>query len=245
MLYKTLLMMHICGAVVGLLAGFTSMAFRKGSGLHAAAGNVFFISIICMSLSGAFIAAFIHPNNGNVTGGLLLFYLVSTAWVAARRRQGGIGFFDFGALLVILGVATADATWGIQAAMSPSGLKDGYPAALYLVFGAIALLFAASDVRVIVRGGVTGAQRIARHLWRMCLALLFATASLYPGQWKLFPMWLRHTNLLYLPHAVLIGAMLLALVRVSLRKRVPQVRERATKRGDAVVTRLIGATGQV
>src|SRR5229473_6557237 len=102
MLYKPLLLLHICSAVVGLLAGFMAMVFRKGSGLHAAAGNVFFVSMLSMSGAGAYMAAFIRPNNGNVMGGSLLFYLVSTAWMAARRKEREVGIFDWSALLVIL-----------------------------------------------------------------------------------------------------------------------------------------------
>jgi len=30
------------------------------------------------------------------------------------------------------------------------------------------LLAAAGDIRMLVRGGVFGAKRIVRHLWRMC-----------------------------------------------------------------------------
>src|SRR5437763_981410 len=180
--YIPLLLLHICSAVVGLLAGFMAMAFRKGSGLHAAAGNIFFVAMLNMSGAGVYMAAFIRPNNGNVMGGALLFYLVSTAWMAARRKERETGMFDWSALLVALAISAAGATWGFQAAHSHTGLKDPYPPSLYFIFASIALLFAASDVRLIVRGGVSGGKRIARHLVRMSLSLLFATFSLYPGQ---------------------------------------------------------------
>ena len=235
LLYRSLLMLHICSAIVGLLSGFMAMAFRKGSGLHSAAGNVFFVSMIGMAGAGAYMAAFIKPNNGNVMGGALTVYLVSTAWVAARRRERKVGMIDLSLLLVALAIGTAGVTWGFQAAGSHSGLKNGYPAALYFIFGSIALLFAAADVRMIVRGGVFGAQRIVRHLWRMSLTLLFATASFYPGQARLFPKSWRATNLLYVPHVLLIAAMLLALHRVSLRRRAKQ--EGALVVTEAIVRR--------
>ena len=81
-----LLLLHICSAIVGLLSGFMAMALPKGSGLHGAAGSVFFVSMLGMGGAGAYIAAFIKPNNGNVMGGCLAIYLVSTAWMAARRK---------------------------------------------------------------------------------------------------------------------------------------------------------------
>ncbi len=214
-----------------------AMMFRKGSGLHGAAGNVFFVSMLSMSAAGAYMAAFIKPNNGNVMGGVLTFYLVATGWMAASRRDRKVGIFDWSALLIALAIATAGATWGIQAASSPTGLKDGYPPFLYFVFASIALLFAASDIRMIVRGGVFGAKRIARHLWRMSLALLFAMMSFYPARAHLFPRWFNQTNLLYVPHVVLIGAMFFWLYRVSVRKRVPQHKVMDASHGEAIVRR--------
>jgi hypothetical protein len=91
---------------------------------------------------------------------------------------------------------------------------------------------------MIVRGGVFGARRIARHLWRMCMALLFAALSFYPGQARLFPKWLRETNLLYVPAVLLVGAMLFSLYRVSIRKRVLQNRVIGAIHPDAIVRRV-------
>src|SRR5688500_7539795 len=176
----TLLILHVCAATVGLLAGFSAMIFRKGSGLHAAAGTVFFVAMILATGAGAYLAAFgPRPNTGNVLGSTLTLYLVVTAWVAAKRREGKPGLFDVSALLFGAAIAGLGATWGFQAASSPTGFKSVYPAAFYFVFGSIALLFAASDVRMLARRGVFGAKRIARHLWRMCMALFFVVVSLY------------------------------------------------------------------
>src|SRR6266700_3606763 len=100
-MHTALLMLHICGAIVGLLSGFMAMALRKGSGLHGAAGNVFFVSMLSMSAAGAYMAAFIKPNNGNVMGGVLTFYLVGTGWMTARRRERAIGVFEWSAFLIV------------------------------------------------------------------------------------------------------------------------------------------------
>jgi len=37
------------------------------------------------------------------------------------------------------------------------------------------------DVRMLARGGVLGARRIARHLWRMCFGLFIAAGSFFLG----------------------------------------------------------------
>jgi hypothetical protein len=69
--------------------------------------------------------------------------------------------------------------------------KFGFPTALYSVWASVAFLSAAGDVRMLVRGGVFGAHRIVRHLWRMCFALFIAAASFFLGQLKAFPASLR------------------------------------------------------
>ncbi|HEV7668988.1 MAG TPA: hypothetical protein VGS22_10720 [Thermoanaerobaculia bacterium] len=245
MLTEGLLLLHICAATVGLLSGFMAMVLRKGSGLHGAAGTVFFVSMLCASGAGGILAGFIHVNHANVMGSGLTFYLVATAWVAAKRREGKPGLFDRIALLFGLAIAAAGATWGSMAASGPTGSKDGYPAGFYFVFGTIALLFASSDVRMILRGGVFGPKRIARHLLRMCMALLFALMSFYPGQAKLLPAWLRATNFPYVPHVLVAGAMFFWLYRVSVRKRVPQGSVIVAGQKDAVVTRAAGIPGTV
>jgi tetratricopeptide (TPR) repeat protein/uncharacterized membrane protein len=210
-----MVLIHVCAATVGLIAGALSMTFRKGSDLHRLAGNAFVIAMLIMASSASFMAVFLRPNAGNALGGLLMIYLVTTAWVTAKRREARVGRFDYAALLVAVVVVVGYATFGIQAANSGTGLKDGYPSTLYFVFGTITSLFAVSDVRMILRGGVAGTKRIARHLWRMCLAFIMAAASFYPGQAKLFPRDIRRTNLLYEPLILLIGATIFWMVRVS------------------------------
>src|SRR5881394_1120911 len=218
MAMSPVLFVHICGATIGLLSGYMALLFRKGSGLHGAAGNVFFIAMLSMSASGAYIAAFVHPIAGNVIAALVTFYLVATAWRTARRRNGGTNLYDVAALLLIFVVGAAGLRFGFQAAASVKGSKDGIPAAAYFVFGSVAMLCALGDVRMIMRGGIVGARRIARHLWRMCLALLIATFSFFPGQTKIFSRALRAMPVLYLPHILLLGAMIFWLIRVSVRK---------------------------
>jgi hypothetical protein len=52
---------------------------------------------------------------------------------------------------------------------------------MHLFLGTVMLLAAAGDVRMLVRGGVFGAKRIARHLWRMCFGLFIAAGSFFFG----------------------------------------------------------------
>ncbi len=102
------------------------MSFRKGSSPHRAAGNVFFISMLSLSASGAYLALMKHQMN-NVFGGVLTFYMVATAWVTVRRKDkdGQTGIFDWGALLVALAVGIVIVTYGLEKAYSQTAPKDG------------------------------------------------------------------------------------------------------------------------
>jgi hypothetical protein len=59
--------------------------------------------------------------------------------------------------------------------------KDGVPAEMHFFMGCVMLLAAAGDVRMLLRGGVSGARRITRHLWRMCFGLFIASGSFFLG----------------------------------------------------------------
>ena len=113
----------------------------------------------------------------NVFGGVLVFYLVATAWITARREEGKTGIVDVTGLLVALAIAALAAIYGIEAAQSPTGTKGRSAASDFVVPVAVATLAAIGDARILLRGGLRGAQRIARHLWRMCFALFIRFRS--------------------------------------------------------------------
>jgi hypothetical protein len=214
MAYASLLIFHICGAIAGLLSGTAALIFRKGFRYHRAAGNVFFVSMLVMSASGAAIAAFIKPNMGNVFGGVVTFYLVATGWLTVLRKEKETGFPEFGLLLVALAAGAGGLTYGWEAAHSATGLKEGYPPAPYIIFGCLSSWSAASDVRMLIRGGVSGPARIARHLWRMCVAFLIAALSFFLGKQQHFPQAIRGSQILNVPMILILIIMIYWLVRV-------------------------------
>jgi uncharacterized membrane protein len=230
-MHTALLITHISTAVIALIAGAMAMVFRKGSNLHGATGTVFFGSMLLMTSTAAYLAAFVKVNMLNLVVGLLTFYMVVTAWRVAKRRDVRPGWFDLTALLFVLGVSMAAITFGIEAAQSTTGKKNGAPAMAYFIFGTIALLFTVSDVRMFRRGGLFGSQRIARHLWRMSFALLLVVFSFFPGQARQFPQSWRHTPVIYIPHVLLIVAMIYWKRRYSQRKRVNAEKELSATHG--------------
>jgi hypothetical protein len=173
--------------------------------------------MLSLSASGAYMA-FVKSQPGNILGGTLTFYLVATAWMTARRIDRRPGIFDWVALLVVSAVGAVNVTYGLEAANSQTGLKYGYPFGPYFFFGSVALLAAAGDVRMIGGGGISGAQRIARHLWRMCVALFIASASIFLARQHLFPALLRKTGVLYLLTILPLLLMIFWLFRVRFAK---------------------------
>ena len=212
------MLFHICAGAVALLSGAVAVSLRKGSRRHGLAGTLFSVAMLSMSASGAYMAA-VAPDGKvvNVLMGTLTFYLVATAWSTARRRNGETGLLDWGGLLAAAGIAAALAVHGLDAAYSETGSKGGAPAAVYFVFGTVALLASLLDLRMIVRGGVFGAGRIARHLWRMCAGLFIAVTSLFLGQPQVFPVGLRNSGLLAVPSLLVVIVLIFWLVRVLFR----------------------------
>ena len=194
-----ILALHIVAGLVGILSGAAAMSFRKGSRRHALAGKIFVISMMIMAAGAVYLAVVKHQYN-NIGGGILTIYLVATAWVTVKCGGAETSVFDWAALLIPL--ATGIGGWinGLEAMYSPTGEKYGVPAGMHLFMGSVFLLAAAGDVRMLLRGGVFGAQRIVRHLWRMCFGLFIATGSFFLGQGsKVFPGWLLKTNVLFIP----------------------------------------------
>jgi hypothetical protein len=133
-----------------------------------------------MAAGAVYLAIARHQPN-NIGGGILTFYLIGTAWLTARRRDGETSRFDWIVLLIplVLGILT----WmnGLKVVRSGASSQDGVPVGMIFFMGSVMLLAGAGDVRMLVRGGVVGSKRIARHLWRMCFGLFIAAGSFFLG----------------------------------------------------------------
>ena len=180
MAYWPILIAHIFGGSLGLLSGTAAICFRKGSPRHVLAGRVFVASMLMMAVGAVYLGIVKHQPS-NVGGGIFTFYLIGTAWLTAKRREGETGRLDWAALLIPLTLGTL--TWlnGINVVRSGASSQDGVPVGMTFFMGSVMLLAAAGDVRMLVRGGVLGAKRIARHLWRMCFGLFIAAGSFFMG----------------------------------------------------------------
>lgn len=211
-----ILVAHVGGGTVGLLSGAVALSSRKGTRPHKIAGKVFLISMLTASAGGAFLG-FRNSEWDNVFGGVLVFYLVATAWITARREEGETGIVvDVIGLLVALAIAALAAIYGIEAAQSPTGTIGRSAASDFIVPVAVATLAAIGDARILIRGGLRGSQRIARHLWRMCFALFIASAAIFVARPQLFPAFLSKTHILFALGILPLILMLFWLTRVLL-----------------------------
>src|SRR5580658_4999662 len=180
MAYSPILVVHICAGTAGSLSGTAAMSFRKGSPRHVLAGKVFVASMLAMAVVAVYLAIVRNQPN-NIGGGILTFYLVGTAWLTARRRDGETSRLDWVVLLIPLALGILTWMTGLKVLRSGASSIDGVPVGMTFFMGSIMLLCAAGDVRMLLGGGVFGAKRIARHLWRMCFGLFIAAGSFFMG----------------------------------------------------------------
>jgi predicted small integral membrane protein len=180
MSYSPMLTVHIFAGTLGLLSGTAALSFRKGSARHVLAGRIFVASMLTMGILAVYLAIVRHQPN-NIGGGILTFYLIGTGWLTARRRDGETSRFDWVVLLIPLALGILTWMTGVKVVRSGASSQDGVPVGMTFFMGSVMLLAGAGDVRMLLGGGVRGAKRIARHLWRMCFGLFIAAGSFFLG----------------------------------------------------------------
>ena len=227
-----MLVVHICAGTVGCLSGFVAVSFRKGGRWHAMAGKAFAVAMMVLALSGVYLAV-VKVQPGNIFGGTITAYLVATSWVTARRRKMKTDKFDWAALAVVGALAVTEVTCGIQAALSPTGMKWGYEPGVYFFLGSVATLATIGDIRMLVRGGITGTARLARHLWRMCFAFFVASGSIFLARAHIFPAFMRTTGMLYMLTFLPLVLMAFWLVRLRVKKNAVQLGRNAVATAPA------------
>ena len=219
-----ILSVHIAAASVGLLAGFVALYAAKGARLHRRSGTLFVYTMVAMAILGAGIAAVWNVGpEVNIPVALLTSYLVITALTAVTPAAERSRALALGLLLVAVGVAVFMIGSGLVVATD--GARHRVPAFPFFLFGAIALLAVAGDLRVLRSGALAGASRIARHLWRMSAALLIASLSFAVQLPKYLPK---------SPYVPWLMALPLLAVLVTMFYWLWRVRSRRPVRGTAV-----------
>lgn len=211
----SLLVMHIAGGAIGIVSGTVALLSRKGERLHRAAGTVFFVSMLIAYAVGAGVAPFLSDGQRtNFTAGILALYLLLSAWVTVRRAEGSVGGFEVAGFLVASAIVAAGVVFMQLAANDPTGTIDGSPPQAFYVFVAGGAFGAMGDLHMILRRGLSGVARIARHLWRMCFSLFIASGSFFLGQQKVMPVWMQGSPVLFVLALAPLAFMAFWLVRV-------------------------------
>src|SRR6516165_1693729 len=119
MWFSPILILHISAGILGIVSGTAAISFRKGSPRHALAGKIFVVSMLTMAAAAVYLAILKHQPN-NIGGGILTFYLIGTAWLTARRRDGETNRFDWVALLIPLAIGILGWMNGLDALRGPT-----------------------------------------------------------------------------------------------------------------------------
>jgi hypothetical protein len=217
--------LHIGGGTVGLFSGIVAAVAAKGGRAHRAAGKVFVVAMLIMAAGACYLAVAIPNQAVNFVIGIFAFYLVATGWLAAHHAPGTIGIGEkigLGAALLLCAPFLAvsfQIVSGVTLIKSKMPL-EGAVAVAVLTFTTVTLIAAISDLRVVLRGGIAGPARIARHLWRMCVGLALATGSAFTnGLPHLLPTVFPPSNWLLLPQLIPVLLLAFWMIRVRLVRR--------------------------
>ncbi|MDQ0465594.1 TRAP-type C4-dicarboxylate transport system permease small subunit [Caulobacter ginsengisoli] len=215
-----LLWLHIGGGSVGMIAGAVAAGARKGGPTHRLAGKVFFAAMFVAYLVGAGVAPFLTDGQRpNFTAGVLALYLLISGWQAVKRPTLTPALPNYAGLMAALVIMTMGLIFMRLGAMSPTGTIDGSPPQAFVIFSLVGGLAAVGELNLILRRGLTGAARLARHLWRMCFSWFFASGSFFFGQAQLLPEPIRNSPLPLVLGFAPLGVMIVYLVLVRLPKR--------------------------
>jgi hypothetical protein len=166
---------HIAAGGLALILGAVALLAKKGASTHRRSGLLFVCAMVVMATTAAIL--------GNVVGGLITIYFVTTALATVRPPSPWTRRVNGAALTFAVGLALLAIVGGIRDINSPLRSPGGVPfrtiGVMSFVLAAVLLLSAAGDLRIVRSGMPRGGPRLARHLWRMCFALFIAAGSFF------------------------------------------------------------------
>ena len=209
---------HVATGMIALAAGLVAIAARKGGQWHRRSGAVFVYAMLATGITATGIAWY-QGQPGN-TGGALIVYLIITAWTAVKPLPFAARPVPITLMLLALAISATGFASGFTALGRPGNQIDGVPAGMMFFMATVTLLAAVGDARMIHAGGIQGARRLARHLWRMSFGLFIASGSFFLGQMKFIPEPIRIVPLLFALGVAPLGIMLYWMWRVRLKQNL-------------------------
>ena len=198
MFFKTLLVIHITGGTLGLLAGTVSMIRKKGDKLHRNIGNIFLYGMLAAGATSIALAC-LHPNYFLLITGIFTLYMCSTGRrYLFLKVRGKPQPFDWALSFAMLVAAIVFVGWGSYVLY-----KGNNFGIVFIAFGVIGARFVRADLV-----NYTGRSKLKNywltgHLQRMTgayiasLTAFLAVNGQYMTQW--FPdyvLWLLPTLVL-------------------------------------------------
>jgi hypothetical protein len=153
---------HTPAGTIGLVTAVVALLASKGGALHRKAGTFFTVSMLIMLVSG-FVAALLKESTDEM-------YTVFSAWLTAHHKNNESGFLERVALVWIVAIATA-------ALFISAGWREVVAPNAYLFWAGFAVLCAIGDFRNLYRSGLSGTQRVIRHVWRIGFSLIWAALA--------------------------------------------------------------------
>jgi uncharacterized membrane protein len=219
-----LLPIHIVAGGLAVVLGAVALSVKKGGTLHRRSGMLFVYAMLVMATSASILELLQSPAATNLIAALMTVYFVGTALTTVRPVSRWTRVLDAAALMVAAGLALVAIVGGIDAVNSPGLSRGGVPfrtiGVMSFVLATVLLLAAVGDVRIMRSGMPRGGPRLARHLWRMCLALFIAAGSFFSIRRRvatILPEPFTTAPMRALPIVLLFGAMFYWLWRVRRR----------------------------
>lgn len=216
---------HIAAGGAGLATGYVALYAAKGGRVHRRVGLLFVYVMLLMCASGLVVTVSRSiALSTNVSAALLTAYLVVTSLTTVRPLGSGAQRLHVGGMVLASGIVLANAVFMVRTFQGNP--PDGMPAFPFVLFGTIALFAVAGDARVLRHGALRGVSRLARHLWRMSVALFIAAMSFFIGQSDEFPSSMRIMPILALPVLAVLVTMFYWMWRVRMRRSLRGITSR-------------------
>ncbi|HEX2061416.1 MAG TPA: hypothetical protein VHK90_11800 [Thermoanaerobaculia bacterium] len=225
-----LLPIHVVAGVLAVVLGFTALFVKKGGTIHRRSGMLFVYAMLVMGITASMLEFLQGAGVANVVAALLSIYFVGTALTTVRPPSRWTRAINIAALVVATGLAFLSIVGGVKGVNTPGLSPGGVPfrtiGVMSFILGAVLLLAAAGDLRILRSGMARGGPRLARHLWRMCFALFIAAGSFFSIRErvaKILPDPFTSGPMRALPILVLFGTMFYWLWKVRRRRALPVV----------------------
>jgi hypothetical protein len=178
-----LLPIHVAAGGLAIILGAVALSVKKGGNIHRRSGLLFVYAMLVMGASASILSLLNGCGNGNVIAGVLTAYFVGTALTTVRPVSSWTRRINAVALTVAVVLAAGCVFSGVRLINAAGRDLNGVPfrtaGVMSLIVGAVLVMAAAGDVRIMRFGMARGLPRLSRHLWRMCFALFIAAGSFF------------------------------------------------------------------